>query len=429
MVRSFPGDNRRRALMAIVACLVAALALAVPLASANDDLKDRQRQVKKQIGSASSELHESSAAMRAAAARLDQAKAELGRAQSRLARTRGQLAAARVRDREMQAKLDEAVADLNAARGELAAGRADVETQRAAVGDMVADIYELGDPRIQSVASLLDAADPGDMTRSLAATDAVVDEENATLDELTAAEVLLTVAEEKVERQKDVVEVRRQAAAENLALRKRLEARAQEAAAAVKVLVGRRADAFASARRARAKDEAVLSRLKAQDARISAALRRRAAALAAKAAKAAQGSVGSRDSGGVLRHPVDGYVTSPFGYRTHPIYKYFSLHDGTDFGASAGCGTPLLAATSGRVMSRYYQSAYGNRLVIDHGLRRGVGLATIYNHAARYVVSPGQSVSRGQVVGYMGNTGWSTGCHLHFTVMANGRPVNPANWF
>ena len=69
------------------------------------------------------------------------------------------------------------------------------------------------------------------------------------------------------------------------------------------------------------------------------------------------------------------------------------------------------------------------RLIVDHGWQRGVGLATIYNHATHYVVGVGEHVNRGQLVGYVGSTGWSTGCHLHFTVMANGVAVDPMRWF
>ncbi len=81
-------------------------------------------------------------------------------------------------------------------------------------------------------------------------------------------------------------------------------------------------------------------------------------------------------------------------------------------------------------MERYFQSAYGNRIVIDHGYHHGAGLATITNHmSGPGIVAPGQRVKRGQIIGYIGNTGWSTGCHLHYTVLANGSPVNPMNWF
>ncbi len=86
--------------------------------------------------------------------------------------------------------------------------------------------------------------------------------------------------------------------------------------------------------------------------------------------------------------PVPGYVTSPFGWRRHPIYGYWGLHDGTDF--HAPCGTPLQAAGNGRVISEYYQSAWGNRLILDLGRVRGHGVAVIYNHISGYRAHTGQ---------------------------------------
>ena len=130
---------------------------------------------------------------------------------------------------------------------------------------------------------------------------------------------------------------------------------------------------------------------------------------------------------GFLGWPMQGgYVTSSYGFRTHPIYGYYGLHNGTDFGG--GCGVPLLAASSGTVVAKYYSSSYGNRLFVYLGKVNGVNLSVVYNHASGYRVNVGQRVSRGQVVGYSGDTGWSTACHLHFTVLANGRPVNPMNY-
>ena len=121
--------------------------------------------------------------------------------------------------------------------------------------------------------------------------------------------------------------------------------------------------------------------------------------------------------------PVQGPITSPFGWRIHPIYGYRSLHDGVDIGA--GCGTPIHAAADGVVISEYYQTAWGNRIIIDHGIHRGVGVTTISNHLSGYAVSTGAHVTRGQVVGYVGTTGWSTGCHLHFTVQPERCPRRP----
>ena len=137
--------------------------------------------------------------------------------------------------------------------------------------------------------------------------------------------------------------------------------------------------------------------------------------------------VASRPSAGFLTPPVSGPVTSAFGYRNHPIYKYWGLHDGTDFGTA--CGQPLYAAADGNVMSAYSSSVYGKRLYLNLGLVDGRNLTVVYNHAASYTVGQGSRVQRGQVIGYVGSTGWSTGCHLHYSVLANGSPVDPENWF
>jgi murein DD-endopeptidase MepM/ murein hydrolase activator NlpD len=138
-------------------------------------------------------------------------------------------------------------------------------------------------------------------------------------------------------------------------------------------------------------------------------------------------SIGPGDSGGWLSWPVaDTYVTSPYGMRFHPILHYWKLHDGTDFGA--GCGTPVYAAASGTVISEYYDSAYGNRITLNHGNVNGVSLSTSYNHLTSFVAGYGQHVARGELIGYAGTTGWSTGCHLHFMVYENGATVDPMTW-
>jgi murein DD-endopeptidase MepM/ murein hydrolase activator NlpD len=112
--------------------------------------------------------------------------------------------------------------------------------------------------------------------------------------------------------------------------------------------------------------------------------------------------------------------------RLHPVYKRWTLHDGTDFGAP--CGTPVYAAAKGTVLAVYYNAGYGNRVILDNGYHSGVGLGTAYNHLSSYATYVGQKVERGDVIGYVGNTGYSTGCHLHFMVFENGATVNPMGW-
>jgi murein DD-endopeptidase MepM/ murein hydrolase activator NlpD len=140
-------------------------------------------------------------------------------------------------------------------------------------------------------------------------------------------------------------------------------------------------------------------------------------------------TVGARGAGG--RHgflsPVPGAVTSAYGMRFHPVLRRWKLHDGTDFGA--GCGTPIRAPYAGVVTQRYFNAGYGQRLVVDHGTVDGVRVKTALNHATHFVVNRGQAVTRGQVVGFVGSTGYSTGCHLHLMVWLDGRLVDPMNWF
>ncbi len=121
--------------------------------------------------------------------------------------------------------------------------------------------------------------------------------------------------------------------------------------------------------------------------------------------------------------PVSGPITSPFGYRTDPITGATAFHSGIDFGAS--CGTPIKAAATGtvfQVVPEASSGGYGNMTIIKHG----GNIATLYGHQSSIVVSPGQTVLIGQVIGYVGSTGKSTGCHLHWEVRINGTPVNPA---
>src|SRR4029453_12379193 len=159
-------------------------------------------------------------------------------------------------------------------------------------------------------------------------------------------------------------------------------------------------------------------------------VQREAQARARAAASATQTSAitppaGRPGSHGFL-HPVAGAVTSAFGMRLHPVLKVWKLHDGTDF--AAACGTAIRAPYAGVVTRDYYSSAYGNGLFVSPGRVAGVQVETSFNHAARYLVRSGQRVSRGQVIGEVGSTGLSTGCHLHLMLWLNGRLSNPMSW-
>ena len=122
--------------------------------------------------------------------------------------------------------------------------------------------------------------------------------------------------------------------------------------------------------------------------------------------------------------PVKSYtLTSPFGMRVHPISGKWKMHEGVDM--SAPQGTPIYAAKTGKVTRTAYQEGgAGYYVSINHG----DGFASIYMHMTHYIVSPGQHVTAGQVIGYVGSTGGSTGPHLHFGISYNGTYVNPMNY-
>ncbi len=135
-------------------------------------------------------------------------------------------------------------------------------------------------------------------------------------------------------------------------------------------------------------------------------------------------SSGTPISGGSMSWPVPGYynISSPFGYRVHPVYGTKKLHTGLDIPAPSG--TPVKASGSGTVIYSGTLGGYGNTIMIDHG----GGIVTLYAHNSSLTVSNGSSVSKGDTIAKVGSTGVSTGAHCHFEVRQNGSYVSPMSW-
>lgn len=440
MVSYFPRPTRRR-IRAYVAGGAALLSLAiVPLAFA-EDLEHKREALERDVGAAERELDQSSAELGAAMRRLEAARDRFRTANADLARARGQVVAAQALDDQMRARLDAAVTTLRAARARLAVSRSRIVGQEDRLRAAAVQTYQSGDPGLLALSMVLTSQDPAELTTRLDGVRSVLDKGESGLARLQAANTLLAVHEDEVAAAKARVAREREATADNLERKRLLEAEAERAEARVEALVDDRAEARDGAARARAKDLAELRALEKERARVSELLRRQAerarrrAEQARRDAERAQREARQRSSRRVHRssgrtdallQPVYGYVSSPYGMRFHPVYKRWSLHDGTDI--AAACGTPIRAAANGRVIARYYNESYGNRVIITHGFARGVALATSYNHMSGYSTYVGERVERGDVIGYVGTTGASTGCHLHLMAFEDGETVDPMGW-
>lgn len=124
--------------------------------------------------------------------------------------------------------------------------------------------------------------------------------------------------------------------------------------------------------------------------------------------------------------PIQGRITSPFGWRTHPVFNSRSFHSGIDIGGP-NLGA-IRASNSGKVIYSGWYGGYGKVVILEHGIINGKPITTLYAHMSSIAVSNGTKVTKGQVLGYEGTTGYSTGPHCHFEVRVNGQPNNPLNY-
>ncbi|MET0446941.1 MAG: peptidoglycan DD-metalloendopeptidase family protein [Aeromicrobium sp.] len=416
--------------------LIAALT-APSFADKKDDLERQKREASGAAQDAKKDLDASTKEFAAAAAALQTAQAELDTAQAVLGQTRGKLATAQALDAQMQAKLDQTQAELTAARKELTDGQKRLVSSERSVEEFAVQDYLDGDRGLRAFGGLLQGEDPALYGEQVSLSEAVSDDQVATMQKLDATRVILKLHRQKVQKLRNKVKEQRAEAAANLVEKQQLEAAAEQQTAEVTTLVTARESAKSTAAAAQADDERQYQEQLAESARLEAQLKRLAEEEARKAREAAKRAQRGQkpdpetsdtggDEEGTLSRPVVGPITSPYGMRRHPITGVYKLHDGTDFGVP--CGTPVKAAASGTVIQQYFNSAYGNRVILNNGVKRGVSVVTTYNHLSRFVVRSGAKVKRGQVIAYSGTTGYSTGCHLHFMVLANGSTVNPMNW-
>ena len=197
-----------------------------------------------------------------------------------------------------------------------------------------------------------------------------------------------------------------------------VERRLEDANQRLAALAAQRSDALQAVRAAKGGDVALHRARLAESGQLGAQVRAASDRLE-RSGETVQGT-------GDFRRPLDGQITSAYGMRFHPILHYTKLHTGTDL---AGGDSVVRAADDGRVIMTVVSSAYGNFTVIDHGVIDGKRVTTAYAHQAQFLVEEGQEVRRGQQIGIVGSTGYSTGPHLHFEVREDGAVVDPMSWF
>lgn len=413
--RGARGSRLGPLLTAVRAFLIAGLVLglvgsASPSAGA-ESLKDARERVKKAMVQAKRDVSSDKKAVSTATDRLEASQSALDKARSELAYVRKKLAAAKAKDAAVAADLAAAQDAFDIAAAAVLAAQEDVDAQRALVGLVVRSAYQQHTD-LTKLSLIVGAESASDLAQRVQWSTTLFDSSTSQLDRLTELQAGLEAARTARATAEAKLSDQRRASAEHVAEVKKLTAQAASRKAALKKLVAANAKL-----KAKAQDELETSRkqyraLEKQEARIAAKLR--------------GDGYNIVNRGGFIK-PVDAAAGSAFGMRYHPILHYWRMHWGTDFGAA--CGAPIRAMANGKVISAGWTTyGFGNYTIISYGRMFGAQLASGYAHQSKVLVHAGQRVKQGQIVGYVGTTGLSTGCHLHLQIYRNGVRVNPMRY-
>lgn len=441
-------ERRRRLGTSLTLLVTAALTLGLGLPGAGaESLNDQKSRVEQQIQVSGKQVTTSRAKVSTATSALADSQQKLADAQAALADTQSRLAQARTTDAFLSQSLAEEQRKLEKAEEATAAARVAVEKQRRLIADVARQSYQQQTDLV-GMSVLLGATSATDLTHRIQWNRTIFTTTAADLELLQELEESLAAAEKAQAAIEAELSERKAAAEDNVRVCAELEVQAASQTRAISALVTQNEQAKAAAvadfNAVAAENESLkkdLARIKAEiqaeiEAERAAEAARKAAELAAKkAAEKAARSSGKNGTTGSTRvtssagftMPVNGArISSSFGYRVHPVTGDYSFHSGVDF--AVGCGTPIYATRAGTVKTADYEGNYGHYIRINHGLINGVSFQSGYAHLSKYAVSPGDQVKAGQLIGYVGTTGRSTGCHLHFEIYKNGSVVNPMNY-
>jgi len=397
--------NARQPLGARLLAAAVALAAVLPLAArateapASAQTTDKQQQIQQQ-------LDENSQQTAAARQQLADAQTARQKLDGQLTGLNAQVAAASQRLAQAQTDADNAGFVVFVLGVKAKQTKAKLDAAKADVRRSALELYTRGSPGSNSI-TLLHAADgSGDLVEGRHYLQRINDKRQLDFDRVAKLQAQLELQQADAAAKQKSADDARNAAADEKQKLDQLAAQQQAAR-----------DAAASAE---AQESAAVGTLRAQQDQLEADLQ----AESDRVAQLARDSGGGAPMGnGTFIWPVNAPITSPFGYRTDPVTGAQAFHAGLDLGAP--CGTPIKAAGTGVVISAGFNSGgYGNMTLINHG----GGMSTLYGHQSSIIVSAGQNVTQGQVIGYVGSTGKSTGCHLHFEVRVDGNPVDPTGY-
>lgn len=378
------GNAAQAFLTAVVALLVLGLATPAEARESVATMREKReaaRQKRARLASELNHLRASDAQLTKAVKTLDQQVAAQ-QAGADAARQAVQAALAAVAESEARIKATET----------------EMTTMRNAVINRAVSVYVR--PKDNAMAGVIGARDLGEASRRSSLLAQVTNKDRDVLDRLRSLREDLGDEQVKAAAARDVAAERRQAVLARLSELQKARKEKQRLSAALDARI----------RQYQAEADAVA----AQESGLTALIQTRTQARASRSA--ADPGLDGRISGAGMVWPLRGTVTSPFGPR------WGRLHAGLDI--SGGTGTPIRAAKAGQVIFAGSMSGYGNCVIIDHG----GGLTTLYAHQSRLGTSDGADVGQGDVIGYVGSTGHSTGPHLHFETRAGGSPQNPRRY-
>jgi murein DD-endopeptidase MepM/ murein hydrolase activator NlpD len=408
----------------LLLCLAVSLIVATP--AAGDDIHRRKAEVDQHLSSLHSKITRAKSQesvltqeISIVNGKIDALQGDVDQAQSRLDTLEAQLA-------ESQRRLDRVTALVKVQTQKLAQLRRDYGVALGRLRHRIIDAYET--PDVNTIDVVLAARSMSSMLNDIEYFAQIGKQDKHISDDLFSAKKAMFAARQRTRK------LRAQVAADTAAIKERTDQQhtvtAQLISSQEQLATARssKRDTLSSIKVNEHEFVAEASALQSQSAALAAKIQAAEAAAAARAAStpsapsAPSGSSGSgQPSASGFIWPVNGPITSPFGSRCLGNGDC-SSHPGIDIGVPAG--TPIHAAASGTVIYAGWMSGYGNLTVIDHGR----GLATAYGHQSSISVGLGTTVSQGQVIGYVGCTGYCFGAHLHFEVRVNGSPVDPLGY-